>query len=60
MFLFQHDYKLTVYVYDDKGYHEIPVESGVTDFRPALTSDQCDLSKGEYCIDQKLLAILVG
>lgn len=56
--------KLTAYVFDHLGYHDLPVQTeteatAVVDFRPG-GDGECDLSKGEYCIDRKLLNLLVG
>lgn len=56
---------MTVYVFDHTGYHEIPIgttadENGAIDLRPEKPEGDCDLAAGQYCIDQKLLTILVG
>lgn len=59
-FSFQGDFHITAYVFDHTGYHEIPVETGVTYFRPDIADSECDLSTGSYCIDQKLLTLMVG
>lgn len=56
----QGDFQITAYVFDHTGYHEIPVENGVADFRPEISDSECDLSTGNYCIDQKLLTLMVG
>lgn len=60
LFNIQGDFHLMAYVFDHTGYHEIPVESGVTDFRPEISGGECDLSTGSYCIDHKLLTLMVG
>lgn len=62
---FQNNYEVTAYVFDHTGYHEIPIDSttdgeGIIDLRPDQPGADCDLAAGQYCIDQKLLAILVG
>lgn len=54
--------KVTAYIFDRNGYHEIPVtmnSEGVIDFYSPDQND-CDLSKGVYCIDRKLLSLMVG
>lgn len=54
--------KVTAYIFDRNGYHEIPVtmnSEGVIDFY-APDQNDCDLSKGVYCIDRKLLSLMVG
>lgn len=57
----QGDFKITAYIFDHNGYHEIPTGGAVvTDFRPDGSDEDCDLAKGQYCIDQKLLALMVG
>lgn len=58
--IFQGDFHITAYVFDHTGYHEIPVDTGITDFRPEIGGGECDLSTGNYCIDQKLLTLMVG
>lgn len=66
MFLFQGELKLHLYVFDHTGYHTVNLDDtiaagGVTDFRPDAGGGECDSSiGGNYCIDQKLLNILVG
>lgn len=55
--------KVTAYVFDHTGYHEIPVTTdseGVADFLAPSQGVDCDFSKGVYCIDRKLLSLLVG
>lgn len=66
-FAFRQSVRISAYVFDDSGYHEIPLppegpdsSTGVVDFRPIDTGSPCDLSKGEYCIDRKLLNLMVG
>ncbi|XP_031622426.1 uncharacterized protein LOC116340213 [Contarinia nasturtii] len=54
--------KLNAYVFDHTGYHDIPVvtdNGGVLDLK-GPDDDDCDNSRGVYCIDQKLLNLLVG
>lgn len=45
------------YIFDIHGYHEIPNE---IDIRGEEFGSECDLSAGQYCIDPKLLKLLVG
>lgn len=54
---------MTAYVFDDMGYHEIPVitdSDGVIDLLGPDQAHDCDFSKGVYCIDRKLLSLMVG
>lgn len=53
---------MTAYIFDHNGYHEIPVTTnseGVIDFYGPDQND-CDNTKGVYCIDRKLLSLMVG
>lgn len=45
------------YIFDIHGYHEIQNE---IDIRGDEFGSECDLSAGQYCIDPKLLRLLVG
>lgn len=45
------------YIFDSEGYHEIENEINI---RAEDFGSECDLTAGQYCIDPKLLAILVG
>lgn len=53
---------------DEFGYHNVqpPPQltqdgGGIVDYRPDVqTTSECDNEKGTYCIDPKLLALLVG
>lgn len=45
------------YVFDSHGYHELQNEVGI---RGEEFDTACDLSAGQYCIDPKLLQLLVG
>lgn len=47
------------YIFDNRGYHEIQVPN-VISIRYEDVDTDCDLSTGHYCIDPKLLRILVG
>lgn len=54
---------MTAYVFDHTGYHEIPVmtdSEGVIDLLGPDKDHDCDFSKGVYCIDRKLLSLMVG
>ncbi|XP_055318519.1 uncharacterized protein LOC129576822 [Sitodiplosis mosellana] len=54
--------KITAYVFDHMGYHEIPVtfdNEGIIDLYGPEQTD-CDFSKGVYCIDRTLLSLMVG
>ncbi|XP_037044851.1 uncharacterized protein LOC119080543 [Bradysia coprophila] len=60
-------YNTTLYIVDEYGYHnfELPpqlsTEDGTVDFRPdVISSSECGGYKESYCIDPKLLALLVG
>lgn len=60
--ILQGEIKVTAYIFDHTGYHEVPFTldgQAITDFRPGEDSD-CDVTKGEYCIDRKLLSLMVG
>lgn len=46
------------YVFDRHGYHEI--QTNIIDTRIEETDVDCDLDAGRYCIDVKLLRLLVG
>lgn len=59
--------RVTAYISDDTGYHEVPLPptgpdagTGIVDYGPIDSGSKCDLAKGEYCIDQKLLNLMVG
>lgn len=55
--------KVTAYVFDHFGYHEIPVTTdsdGIVDLYGPEQAQDCDYSKGVYCIDRKLLSLMVG
>ena len=55
--------KVTAYVFDQFGYHELPVTTdsdGVVDLYGPDQAHDCDYSKGVYCIDRKLLSLMVG
>ncbi|KAJ6633500.1 hypothetical protein Bhyg_15705 [Pseudolycoriella hygida] len=62
----QGTYNTTLYIVDEFGYHNIQppphlmqVEGGLVDYRPDVqTSTECGNEKENYCIDQKLLALL--
>lgn len=55
--------KVTAYVFDHYGYHEIQVTTdsdGIVDLYGPDQAHDCDYSKGVYCIDRKLLSLMVG
>lgn len=50
-------------MFDEFGYHEIPVSTdtdGIVDLYGPGQAHDCDFSKGVYCIDRKLLSLMVG
>lgn len=66
---FKGTYNTTLYIVDEFGYHNVgpPPQittdgHGVVDYRPDVDTAPADCNKeqGTYCIDPKLLAILVG
>lgn len=57
----QGDLKVTAYVFDQTGYHEIPVNNETDEiYLSGPQQSECDYSKGVYCIDRKLLSLMVG
>lgn len=54
----QHNIYITrPYIFDSDGLHEI---QNAIDIRVEESDAECDLSTGQYCIDPKLLRLLVG
>lgn len=45
------------YIFDGHGYHEI---ENVIGMRGDEFDSECDLSTGQYCIDPKLLKLMIG
>ncbi len=66
--IFKGTYNTTLYIVDEFGYHNVepPPQiiqdgSGLIDYSPDVeTTSDCSNEKGSYCIDPKLLALLVG
>lgn len=53
--------KITTYIFDHTGYHEIPwFDPYGSNFRPDYGGCSEILEMGDYCIDSKLLKLLVG
>lgn len=65
---FKGTYNTTLYIVDEFGYHNVQPPTQLTqegigsvDYRPDVgTATECENAKETYCIDPKLLALLVG
>lgn len=65
--IFKGTYKTTLYIVDEFGYHNVEPPptlttdgAGLVDYRPDVqTASECN-TETTYCIDTKLLALLVG